>query len=162
MFDFLGKYFWAIAIALTLLNYRWKTANLPRPSNGDSPDNGLLLYRRAVGLMIAPWLIMGVGILFGGVPGVWNYFRPQDLNPYVWAWYLCLFMLACGFAYWVLFRGGARRAVELQLAQVVFLGKPMQMSEQWIRVYAAVSPLFIILWVWLVWHMDARVPGQVR
>ncbi len=160
MFDFLGKYFWVIAIALTLLNYLWKTAHLPLQANGHSPDT--TLYRRAVAVLITPWLVMGAGIVFGGVPGVWNYFRPQDLNPYVWLWYLCVFGLTCGFAYWVIFRGGARQAIELQLVQVAFLGRPMQMSERGVKFYAAAGPLFILVWIWLVWHMDARVPMQIN
>lgn len=160
MFDFLGKYFWVIAIALTLVNYRWKTARLPPQSNGDNA--GTALYRRALAVMISPWLVMGVGIVFGGVPGVWSYFRPQDMNPYVWAWYLCIFMLACGFAYWVFFRGGARQALELQLIQVVFFGRPLQMNEQWIKIYAGICPVFVIFWIWVVWHMDAPVPGMRR
>lgn len=112
--------------------------------------------------MITPWLVMGVGIVFGGVPGLWNYLRPQDLNPYVWAWYLSVFGLACGFAYWVIFRDGAQRAVELHLTQVVFFASPMQMSEQWMKVSAVIRPVCIVFWIWLAWHMDARVPVQVH
>lgn len=162
MFELLGKYFWVIAIALTLLNYRWKTAHLPLQSNRGRADHGAILHRRAVAVVITPWLVMGAGIVFGGVPGLWSYLRPQDLNPYVWAWYLCVFVLACAFAYWVIFRGGARQAVELQLFQVVSFAKTMQMSEQGMKVYAALAPVFIVFWVWLAWHIDARAPGPVH
>ena len=77
MFELLGKYFWVIAIALTLLNYRWKTAHLPLQSNGGRADNGAILHRRAVAVVITPWLVMGAGIVFGGVPGLWSYLRPR-------------------------------------------------------------------------------------
>lgn len=73
-------------------------------------------YNRLVrGILIwssLPWLVMGIGIEFGGVPGFFSYFRPRDGNPYVLAWFATVFVIwILGFR-WLFFRGGAQFLVE--------------------------------------------------
>jgi hypothetical protein len=158
MFDLISRYFWVLCIAATLLNFRRSRAGQPSAAETPVPTEDGTVRGRVLASMIAPWVVMGFGIIFGGVPGVWNYFRPQDLNPYVWAWYLSVFLLSCGLAYWVLFAGGAKKAVELRLVQASFFGRQVQVSERWMKIYAATGPLFLILWVWFAWHLDAPIP----
>lgn len=53
-----------------------------------------------------PWIVMGYGLTFGGVPGFWQYFRPHDGDPYVLSWFATgLMMWILGF-YWLFFRDG--------------------------------------------------------
>jgi hypothetical protein len=153
MFDFVNKYFWAIAAGVTLVNFRRRTASPSSQPYGSSSSDDDVLYRRARVAMVAPWVVMGIGIIFGGVPGVQNYFRPQDLNPYVWAWYCCVFILSCVFAYWVILRDGARRAIELQLIRNRS-GRPVQMSERQLKVYAASGPFLVVLWICFAWYLN--------
>ena len=59
-----------------------------------------------------PWVVMGVGIVFGGVRSVFSYFRPRDGNPFVLTWFgvvIALWLL--GF-YWLFARRGAEFLVE--------------------------------------------------
>jgi hypothetical protein len=59
-----------------------------------------------------PWLVMGIGIELGGVPGIFSYFRPRDGNPYVLAWFAGVFAIwILGFR-WIFFQRGAEFLVE--------------------------------------------------
>jgi hypothetical protein len=29
-----------------------------------------------------PWIVMGIGLMVGGVPSMFHFFRPRDGNPY--------------------------------------------------------------------------------
>jgi hypothetical protein len=155
-FDLISRYFWAVCIAITFINFGINRGQPPR-----LPENDLL-RRRILLAMIAPWLVMGAGIIFGGVPGMWNYFRPQDLNPYVWSWYLSVLLLSVAFAYWVLIGSGASKVAELRLIRAHFFGKEVLVSERWIKVYAAIAPLFVILWLWLAWNLNMPLPKSLR
>lgn len=53
-----------------------------------------------------PWLVMGAGILFGGVPSVFHYFNPRN-GPFVIAFYVTVVALWIATFYWMFFRGGA-------------------------------------------------------
>jgi hypothetical protein len=71
-------------------------------------------YRSLIGGWLVygniPWVVMGTGILFGGVPTVFHYFDPRN-GPFVIAFYVTcgvLWMLA---AYWVFFRDGAEALI---------------------------------------------------
>ena len=54
-----------------------------------------------------PWIVMGIGLEFGGVSNLWHYFQPREGNPYVLAWFVCvMFLWILGF-WWIFLRGGA-------------------------------------------------------
>ena len=55
-----------------------------------------------------PWVVMGIGCTVGGVPAVFSYFRPQDGNPCVLAFWVSLVLLWILGFYWMFFRGGAQ------------------------------------------------------
>jgi hypothetical protein len=57
-----------------------------------------------------PWVVMGVGIVFGGVPSVFHYFDPRN-GPYVIAWYVTVVALWIVTAYWVFVRDGAEALI---------------------------------------------------
>src|SRR5262249_28329143 len=50
-----------------------------------------------------PWLVMGFGSTVGHVPSLSYYFRPQDRNPYVLAWFLFVIVLWIIGFYWLFF-----------------------------------------------------------
>jgi hypothetical protein len=57
-----------------------------------------------------PWIVMGAGIVFGGVPSVFHYFDPRN-GPYVIAWYVTVVALWILTAFWVFVRGGAEALI---------------------------------------------------
>jgi hypothetical protein len=57
-----------------------------------------------------PWVVMGTGIVFGGVPTVFHYFDPRN-GPFVIAFYVSIVVLWILTAYWVFLRGGAETLI---------------------------------------------------
>jgi len=58
-----------------------------------------------------PWVVMGFGILFGGVPSTFHYFNPRN-GPMVVAWYATIVALWIASVYWIFFREGAQTLIE--------------------------------------------------
>jgi hypothetical protein len=156
MFEFIGKYFWALCIGITAFNSYVIGPRKESVAAKDAVGADQLRSARhwVFGAMILPWVVMGIAQVMGGVPNVWSFFRPKELNPYVWSWYATVFFLSCAFAYWVLARGGTKYVLALNLVQVSGLRGPVQVSERWIKVFAGLGPPFTIVWVLLVWVMD--------
>ena len=59
-----------------------------------------------------PWIVMGIGIVFGGVQSVFSYFSPREANPFVLAWFGTLIVLWLLGFYWLFARRGAEFLVE--------------------------------------------------
>jgi hypothetical protein len=57
-----------------------------------------------------PWLVMGLGILFGGVPTVFHYFNPRN-GPVVLTWYVTVIALWAASVYWLFFQRGAETLI---------------------------------------------------
>ena len=89
------KSFWLIAIVVTFLNaYLLRSrsqeaiARNPELKEGyEKIFRGYLIYPNI------PWVVMGVGILFGGVSGVFDYFNPAAGNPFVLAFHISVVAL---------------------------------------------------------------------
>lgn len=85
LFFLFSKYFWLLCIGTTFINFLWMDRRV------DEADQGVdrALRRQYLawmwGLQCLPWLVIGIGQLAGGVPSVWAVFRPQDGNPWIWA-----------------------------------------------------------------------------
>jgi len=109
---------------------------------------------------------MGWAILMGGVPNIWYFFRPQDRNPYVLVWFATLFILALGFAFWVFLLEGAEKVVVLQPFEFKwywtgFRGTKsgtVELTVGRVKFFAAIGPIWIAAWIWLVSSMDAPLP----
>ena len=159
MFDLIGRYFWLAAVAVTLFNhYQGGRAHPPQPSDSSTPAEQQSLRHRVLAASLAPWLVMGFGQVVGRVPSVFHYFRPKDGNPYVWAFYATVFLISLVFAYWVYFQGGAKKAVEIRLMRVTGFRGTLEPTESWVKMFAAVWPPFVVLWVWLISRMDVPPP----
>ena len=109
-----ARHAWLMFIAVTVVNalilkFRARAYIRQEPSLAAGYEQlftGVLLWGNL------PWIVMGIGILFGGVPSVFSYFRPGDGNPFVLAWFgvvVALWLL--GF-YWLFARRGAEFLVE--------------------------------------------------
>lgn len=168
LFFQIGRYFWALALLITAYQYaagmrllRSYDATDPRASPA-----AIALRRQFAVLGSVPWAIMGWGILAGGVPNVWYFFRPQDGNPYVLAWIGSIFVLAFGFAFWVFMLDGAQKVVVLKPIELKWYRTGFRRTTQGtvqltvgrVKLFAALAPFWVALWTWLVWSIDAPLP----
>jgi len=94
---------------------------------------------------------MGVGHLSGANLSVWDYFRPQNGNPWVIGWFASMFLLAIIFGVWVLFKGGAKDICEYRLINGFnYFGRETPLSENMVKLFAAVMPFWILLFFFVV------------
>jgi hypothetical protein len=106
------RHAWLISIAVTCANgvswwVRGKKEMAQHPelvAGYRSLIRGLVVYGNI------PWVVMGIGILFGGVPSVFDYFNPRN-GPFVVAWYVSVVALWVATAYWIFLRGGAEAMI---------------------------------------------------
>src|SRR5450432_3732974 len=115
-FDFIGTYFWIFLLGVSI-KFVWpsKEARNRTRLEPDFAYADRMLRIKVYGWMSLPWLMMGVGQLFGGIPSVWHYFRPQDGNPWVLAFFAAVVVVWFAAVYWIYVRDGARAIVEHQL-----------------------------------------------
>ncbi len=113
-----------------------------------------------------PWLVMGWAIIVGGVPNIWYFFRPQDRDPFVLAWFATMLLIAIYFAYWVFLRGGAEKVVLLQPIEFNWHLTTLRGTSRGtfaltigrVKIFAALGPLWIAGWVFLVSLQNVPVP----
>jgi hypothetical protein len=102
------RHAWILFVVITCANGGiWWYRAQPRIAEDRRLESG---YRRLVRSWLIygnlPWLVMGAGILFGGVPSVFHYFNPRN-GPFVIAFYITIVALWIATFYWLFFRGGA-------------------------------------------------------
>lgn len=106
------KYAWFLFIAVTCINGAvwWRRGQQARAEEPELEEG----YRRLIRWWIIcgnlPWIVMGIGIIFGGVPSVLHYFNPRN-GPFVMAFYVTIVALWIASFYWIFFRGGAEELV---------------------------------------------------
>jgi hypothetical protein len=113
-FFFISKFFWAICIVLGFANaaiYRFR-AGPHIQAHPELAEGYRAIIKGLVGWTSIPWVVMGIGCVFGGVPSVFHYFRPQDGNPYVLAFFASILLICLMGTNWLLFRGGAEMLVQ--------------------------------------------------
>src|SRR5512143_3953395 len=59
-----------------------------------------------------PWVVAGIGIVFGGVPGFLSYLTPRHGNLFVLAFHATIIVLWVFAFWWIYFRGGAEFLVK--------------------------------------------------
>jgi hypothetical protein len=160
-FQLFARYFWAIAIGVSLINYVIGHRRIVAESglNEIQRNEAQGLFGRLCLFSNVPWLVMAWGVLFGGVPSVFNYFRPQDHNPYVTYWYGSLFLLTVVGALWVLLGSGARRMRELQQMGVFGARQKNSATPEWaIKLLAVLGPVFVLVWIYWVQFITMQTP----
>jgi len=111
---FLEKWSWVIFILVTFLNAasfalrgRREIKMHPELREGyRSITRGFVTWGNL------PWVVMGVGCVYGGVPSVFSFFRPRDGNPYVLAFFCSVFLLWALGTYWLLYLNGAQKLLD--------------------------------------------------
>ena len=82
------------------------------------------------------------------------------------AWFATLFILAIGFAFWVFFLEGAEKVAILQPFEFKWYRTGLrgttqgtvELTEGRVKLFAAIGPIWIAAWTWLVSFMDATLP----
>lgn len=100
---------WVLFIFVTVFNAFYlkarsqkNIAKQPELKEGyDQLFKGYLIYSNI------PWIVMGIGVLLGGVPGVFDFLRPRDGNIFVLAFYATVVILWILSIWWIYFKGGA-------------------------------------------------------
>ncbi|MBN1907548.1 MAG: hypothetical protein JW927_20880 [Deltaproteobacteria bacterium] len=109
LFGLLSKHFWILFIVVTFANaiimkIRTRKHIERDPSLKVGYDiifKGFLIWGNI------PWVVMGAGILTGRVPTIWHYFKPQDGNPYIIAFFISIFIVWLLGTYWLFVKNGA-------------------------------------------------------
>ena len=81
-FPFFDCNFWAIAIGFSLVNYVIGRRRIVAACGLDEikQSEALGLFGRLYLLSDVPWLVMGWGVLFGGVPSVFSFFARRTIT----------------------------------------------------------------------------------
>ena len=111
-FQIFFRHAWLLFILGTCLNgvvWRWRarkhiSANPALAPGYSTLIRGWLLFGNL------PWLVMGLGILFGGVPTIQHYFNPRN-GAVVLIWYATVVALWVVSIYWFFFRRGAEMLI---------------------------------------------------
>jgi len=114
MFHFLAKWFWAGSIVTVFFNAGFIQARA-RPhiiAHPELREGYRTITKGFVFWGSVPWVVMGVGCVFGKVPSVFNFFRPRDGNPFVLAFFASVFLVWALGTHWIVFRGGAETLVK--------------------------------------------------
>jgi len=114
LFIVVTKWFWATCIVVTFINaaiFRVR-ANQNISANPDLRQGYRTLVVGFVTWGNLPWVVMGIGSVFGGVPSVFNYFRPRDGNPFVLSFLASVVLVWVLGTYWIVFRDGAEMLVK--------------------------------------------------
>jgi hypothetical protein len=127
IFDLITRYFWLLALIITAINSVAYQRRL-RILSEQYPERTRGYRQFLIGFIVVNtlvWLVMGVGILFGGVPSVFSYFNPSTGNPYVLAWHAVVIGTWILGVIWIFFRGGAQFVVDHPGLLNVNMSKPI-------------------------------------
>ena len=145
----LYKHFWAVAIILTFVNGAiWWLHGIPHRKRDPSLTGGYLsLIRGFVLWGNIPWLIMGAGILFGGVPSTVHYFDPRYPNPFVAAFFGSVFFIWIMFTYWIFARGGAEQLIRHPGGIFPKMSSPLRVKALWVLCLAGGIFAFVMMYL---------------
>jgi fermentation-respiration switch protein FrsA (DUF1100 family) len=107
------QHFWIAFIVITCANglIWWRRAQPHIAKQPELADGYRRLIRGWLIFFNIPWLVMGAGILFGGVRGVFDYFDPRN-GVFVLAWYASVVALWILTAVWVFLMRGAEQLIQ--------------------------------------------------
>ena len=109
----IGRWFWVACIVTTCANAAILRARAQRHirENPTLTDGYRTMIRGFLLWANIPWIVMGAGIVLGGVPSILHFFRPQDCDPFVLAFFATVFAVWGIGTFWLLFRDGAELLV---------------------------------------------------
>jgi len=159
VFDALGRYFWLMCLAISAYQYYAAGRRVEADEHlSESMKIERTKYSQwGIAASTLPWIVMGAGQLSGNTSSVWEYFRPQDMNPFVVAFVGSVFAMSLAFFYWVFFMDGARKAVELKLMHWQGFSGSGPLTESQVKLFAGFGPLFVVAWIALCIFIDAPI-----
>ena len=100
---------WILFILVTVFNAFYLKARSKKfiDKQPDLQEGYDQLFKGYLIYLNIPWIVMGIGILFGGVPSVYSFFRPRDGNIFVLAFHATVVILWMLSIWWFYFNGGA-------------------------------------------------------
>jgi hypothetical protein len=112
--QFFLKHFWFFGILTTFANggMFWWRARGKMAAYPELADEIKDTIRGFVLLFSFPWVVMGFGIVVGGVPTMFHFFNPKDLNPFVLAFHAATLADIALIARWIYLGGGTEFMVE--------------------------------------------------
>jgi hypothetical protein len=105
----IAKIFWVIAIGVTCLN-AYVLRSRARKEIAQNPELADGYRQLITGYLILcnlPWLVMGLGMLVGHTPDVFDYLNPRSGNPYVVGFHVTGIFESALISYWIYLAGGA-------------------------------------------------------
>jgi len=107
------KHVWVAFIAVTCINaIVWWSRGEPHRIRDPQLTPG---YQTLIkGFLIwgnIPWVVMAVGILYGGVPSAISFFSPREGNLFVMAFFASIFLVWIAGTYWLFLADGASKMV---------------------------------------------------
>jgi hypothetical protein len=116
LFWLLEKHFWLVVIGVNFLNgFLLKERFKPYIQQNPSLEEGYVkIYRGSVIYTSLPFLVIGIGVIFGSVESISDFFLlgPNLYNPFILMFYVTLFTLWLLCAVWIFFLGGAEFLAE--------------------------------------------------
>jgi hypothetical protein len=106
--DLIFDNFWVFLILGTIFNAfllkaRSKRIIAKQPDLKEGYDK---LFKGYLVYLNVPWMVMGIGMVFGGVPSFFSFSTPRDGNPFVLAFHATLISLWIIGAWWLFFKRG--------------------------------------------------------
>ena len=105
---------WVLFILVTVFNAFYLKARSQKiiAKQPDLREGYEKLFKGYLIYLNIPWIVMGIGVLFGGVQGVFSFFRPRDGNIFVLAFHASIVILWILSIWWLYFKGGAEFLVK--------------------------------------------------
>ena len=162
MFEIITNNFWIVLIAATCANaiYFKKCSKVFVDADPSLSTGYSTLFKGYLIWMNIPWIVMGIGCTIGKVPSAWQYFNPQNGNPYVLAWFASVFLLWILGTYWLFLKGGAETlAKHPGIIQFNTLGGSKDItSPSVIKLLWCACLLGGILGMAIMWTQDIPIP----
>jgi len=159
LFNAVGRYFWLICLAISAYQYyaAGRRVDAKEHLSESMRIRRIRYLQLLIGASTLPWIVMGLGQLTGSTSTVWDYFRPQDMNPFVLAFVSSIFALSVAMLYWVFFMDGAQKVAELKLMQAYGFSGQTPLTQRQVKLFAALGPIFVIAWIVLCIFIDAPI-----
>ncbi len=107
--DFIFKHFWLLLIVATFINSFIIKFNSKKYilKNSDLEEGYSKLFKGMLFYLNIPWLIMGIGMLFGMTKNSFDFFNPKAMNPIVLTFHGSIIVLWVLSIWWIYFNKGA-------------------------------------------------------
>jgi hypothetical protein len=146
--DLVYRHLWALFVLASVVSSRawWAEARNRMGSDPSLEPGYRRLYRGYLFWTNLPWLLMGLGIAPGLVPGTVDFLFPSSGNGFVLAWWVAVYGLLGLATWWMLAAGGAEMLERHPGIDVVPHWPAAKLRKLWLWILA----LNVVGLVWTV------------